>query len=176
MAPQVISRAEAKAAGLKRYFKGVPCKQGHLAERLVSTKHCVECDRIRAAEWRLKNPGKNAAYSREWRAADPQKARASVRRSLAKWRPANRHKKAAEQRLRYARQLNRTPVWADKDKIAEFYELAGLLTADTNEVWRVDHIVPLCGKNVSGLHVPENLQVIAASANYTKSNKFETTT
>ena len=40
----IISRAKAKAAGLKRYFTGKPCKRGHLAQRYVSVGECLECD------------------------------------------------------------------------------------------------------------------------------------
>jgi 5-methylcytosine-specific restriction endonuclease McrA len=39
-----ISRAEAKAAGLKRYFTGKPCKHGHVAERAIVSKNCLECN------------------------------------------------------------------------------------------------------------------------------------
>tara|TARA_R110001583_G_scaffold169768_1_gene322850 strand:- start:254800 stop:255279 length:480 start_codon:yes stop_codon:yes gene_type:complete len=42
---EVISREEAKAQGLRRYFTGEPCRQGHLSERYVIGKRCVECDR-----------------------------------------------------------------------------------------------------------------------------------
>jgi len=45
MAGEIISRAEARAQGLKRYFTGKPCKLGHVAERLVSGTHCVDCKR-----------------------------------------------------------------------------------------------------------------------------------
>lgn len=43
----VISAKEAKEAGLKTYFTGVACKQGHVAERYVGNRECVECDRAR---------------------------------------------------------------------------------------------------------------------------------
>jgi len=59
----------------------------------------------------------------------------------------------------------RTPTWADKKKIAEFY-------ANKPEGYHVDHIIPLNGKTVSGLHVLENLQYLPASENCSKSNKF----
>src|SRR5689334_5463261 len=40
---QIITRAEAKAASLPRYFTGKPCKHGHVAERYTSIKICVSC-------------------------------------------------------------------------------------------------------------------------------------
>ena len=51
--------------------------------------------------------------------------------------------------------------------------LATILTKSTGYEWQVDHIIPLQGKNVSGLHVPENLQVIERSMNSKKRNKYE---
>jgi hypothetical protein len=48
-----------------------------------------------------------------------------------------------------------------------------LRTKMTGIEWHVDHIIPLQGKNVSGLHTPYNLQVIPASWNTAKGNKFE---
>jgi hypothetical protein len=51
---QIISRAEAKAKGLKRYFTGKPCKHGHVAEREVFNATCVECERAAIKKYRLK--------------------------------------------------------------------------------------------------------------------------
>lgn len=69
--------------------------------------------------------------------------------------------------------LREIPQWADYDKIAEFYELAVELEKKTGVVHHVDHIIPLRGKNVCGLHVHTNLQVIPASKNCEKYNKFD---
>ena len=46
--PEIITRKEAKAAGLSRYYTGVPCRHGHLAERRTSDALCVECERHKA--------------------------------------------------------------------------------------------------------------------------------
>lgn len=51
----IISRSDAKATGLKSYFTGVPCKHGHMAPRLVSSKTCRECELQKTSEWRIKN-------------------------------------------------------------------------------------------------------------------------
>jgi hypothetical protein len=39
----IVTRAKAKASGLKRYFTGVPCKRGHLSERTLHNNECNEC-------------------------------------------------------------------------------------------------------------------------------------
>lgn len=45
--PKIISKAEARDAGLTRYFTGKPCKHGHIAEYLVSSGQCLSCARVR---------------------------------------------------------------------------------------------------------------------------------
>ena len=42
----IISRKEAKAKGLKRFFTGIPCEKGHISEKLVSNRGCCECARL----------------------------------------------------------------------------------------------------------------------------------
>lgn len=67
---------------------------------------------------------------------------------------------------RSAAQISRTPKWADLSLIKEIYK-------NCPEGMHVDHIVPLQGKLVSGLHVEYNLQYLTAEANIKKSNKFQ---
>ena len=78
-------------------------------------------------------------------------------------------KKCAEKRVR---KLNATVTWADNAKIDPFYDLAQRKTNQTGKAYSVDHIVPLQGKTVCGLHVQGNLRVILETTNSKKNNQF----
>ncbi len=87
-----------------------------------------------------------------------------------KWRSENQHIKnflTAEYR---AKRRLASPKWLtkeQKDKMKALYKSAKELNLT------VDHIVPVNGENVSGLHVPWNLQLLTLEENSKKSNKFE---
>ena len=92
------------------------------------------------------------------------------------YREINRAALNAAKAKRKAAKLNRTPKWTtetDLWMIKEIYDLAVLRTKLTGVKCQVDHIIPLQGELVSGLHVPSNLQVITATENKIKGNKFE---
>ena len=99
---------------------------------------------------------------------------AQIRSAL--WKKANSGKVVANTTKRKAHIKIRTPKWLtaiDFERIQNEYKLAAILTKVTGTPWEVDHIYPLLGKNVSGLHVPSNLRAIKKSDNLAKSNKFE---
>lgn len=73
---------------------------------------------------------------------------------------------------REAHILKATPAWANQKAIAEIYDRAAEMRAAGNDV-HVDHVVPLRGKNVCGLHVETNLRIIAATENLSKGARFD---
>ena len=85
---ELISRAEAKAKGLTRYFTGKPCKYGHIEERVTSNLTCLECDRLSSKErnrqYRAKNPDKNKEAVRQYRTKHPDKIKERDKRHRAK--------------------------------------------------------------------------------------------
>lgn len=98
----------------------------------------------------------------------------STRKKQRQYRKNNRAIYNAANSRRRASLLQRTPVWLTKEdlqEIAEYYKLSKYLESLNNEKYHVDHIVPLQGDNVCGLHVPWNLQILTAKENLVKSNK-----
>lgn len=83
----------------------------------------------------------------------------------------NKPRLAANTRKRQAAKLKATPCWLTKvhlELMQMMYKKAAYLTEVTGIKWTVDHIIPLNGKNVRGLHVPWNLRVIPGSENFSK--------
>lgn len=90
--------------------------------------------------------------------------------------PRGRALHARNQSVRNRRLKQAQPKWLTQgqmEEMANLYWLAQDLKAVTGMMYHVDHIVPLRGKSVCGLHVPWNLQVLPADVNIRKSNKME---
>ena len=194
---RVLSKQQARAQGLTRYFTGKPCKRGHIAERMVSSRHCVVCLSLHNKKWSRENKHICTAMGRSWRERNREKVRAlkrgyyarnprerelqkkrsrqwmeanrpKYREASAKWRKANLPTAAAAQQRRRAKLLKCLPPWADHEKLREFYVQAQELTESTGIPHEVDHIYPLQGQLVTGLHIPANLRVIPKSENRSK--------
>lgn len=151
-AAKIVSRKEASASKLLVYFTGKPCNRGHLSIRYVNNRMCAAC----LKEWQKINPHHN-------------------RKSASNWKKKNRGRNTAIMAKRRADKLQRTPAWLTGEQLIamrKLYSQAEWLTRITGVKWHVDHIVPLKGKNVSGLHIPDNLQVLPARENLKKSNKL----
>jgi hypothetical protein len=91
----------------------------------------------------------------------------------------NRFKLTAKVGKYRSLKMKRTPSWLTSNDfwiIEQVYELAALRTKMFGFQWQVDHVIPLQGKLVSGLHVPDNLRVIPARDNRSKSNHFTVVT
>jgi DNA modification methylase len=118
--------------------------------------------------WRKKNPERVKEISKKCYKKRPDKARECNK----KWKKNNPGVVNAQAAKRRAAQLQQTPKWANLEKIRDIYIEAARLTKETGIRHHVDHVLPLQGRNVCGLHIETNLQILTASENCSKSNKL----
>lgn len=94
-------------------------------------------------------------------------------KTMKAWQHKNRDKIRASGMKRYAAKKQRTVAWADDSLIAVYYAQAQQLEDATGIKFHIDHIIPLQGELVSGLHHQDNLQILTAFENMSKNNKYE---
>lgn len=143
---------------ISEFHKNKPsCKECRKIERKKSyeKRKATRYDEILTYnnEWRKNNPDKRLQYNRLYRSRNVERTRLMCNK-----------------RYSYAKQAR--PQWADPFLIEEIYHLAQLRNKMTNIKWEVDHIIPLRGTDVCGLHVENNLQVIPRSLNASKQHRF----
>ena len=146
------------------------CGMTHSAKRSDAT--CQNCrrkkHRAKTAAKRAKDPEAARAAVRAWKIANAEK----VRQHKRDFQEKNRAHRSFYQNCRRAAQLQATPVWADMEAIKGMYELCGVFRRVGLNL-HVDHIVPLKGRYVNGLHVAENLQLLHATDNLRKKNRTQ---
>jgi 5-methylcytosine-specific restriction endonuclease McrA len=192
---QIITRAEARDAGLTYYFTGTPCKRGHLSKRHILSGSCVACatERVKAlskdlayVEKRRKrmraynkaNPDKTRSYSSKWRARNPdhqvlyQEANQERHRArTAAWVRANPDKHAAHGRNRHAKKKAAEGSHTSED-IQRIYQAqygkCACCKTKVGKKYHVDHIQPLAK---GGSNAPRNLQILCGPCNIRKNDK-----
>jgi hypothetical protein len=141
--------------------------QKRIAKEWYERNKQLTKDRARARD--LANPEQAAARKAKWREENREQHNATNRN----WNANNKPVKAALQAKRKSAILQRTPSWdPHAHLIVAKYQLAAMLAKASGIEHHVDHIIPLQGRKVSGLHVFSNLRVIPGTDNVKKSNKF----
>jgi hypothetical protein len=133
---------------------------------------------VKHKQWRDARKAEAVARAKVWASAhkDDPHVKAMRLESSRRWRAANSVRNVAKSKNYYLRREQRIPVWVDEDAlwiIDEAVALARLREQLVGGSWHVDHIVPLHGRVVSGLHSPDNIQVVPAQYNMYKGSRFD---
>lgn len=134
------------------------CKDCFNKTLYLSNKNKIK-ERVKI--WQTNNFDKIQQYKATWLDNNPKKRK----EVLSNWQKRNKGYVNSQTAKYRAHKLKATPIWADLKAIEEFYK-------NCPEGYEVDHIIPLRGKLVTGLHVLENLQYLSISENRKKSNKY----
>jgi hypothetical protein len=182
-----FNKSKSRADGLQDHCK--VCRSQHYKANRDKVREYnqqyYEANRDKAREsnrqYREANRDKALNYGRQWRENNlgyiqnyRENNRDKIRESSRQWRETNLDKVNAKTAKRRAAKMQRTPHWLTPEQLEEietFYTVAIAFRIYTGQDYHVDHIVPLQGKNVSGLHVPWNLQVLPKKENLKKGNK-----
>ena len=127
-------------------------------------KYCYVCIDLKNTIEFSKN--KNSSDNKRYICKVWENNKEKIQITHKKYRQDHREEHNAYSAKHRASKLQRTPSWANEKRTKEIYK-------NCPEGHHVDHIIPLQGKIVSGLHVPENLQYLTAEENLKKSNKYE---
>lgn len=142
---------------LKNKDKWVKNKEKYIQRQKVYRENNKDIVSKSRRNWKDRNEDYHSIYSKEWREKYPERNNASSAK-------------------RRAAKLKATPRWLTKehlDMIEDIYLKARELQEQDGIKRHVDHIVPLQGKGVCGLHVPWNLQILTEEQNQKKNNKLE---
>jgi|694.fasta_scaffold31908_2 hypothetical protein len=139
------------------------------------SSECRECKRIKDREYVAKHREAAQKRAKEWYYNNYDYAIKRNRETGKLWRENNPDKNCAKSSKKRANKTQATPKWLTEEhfkEINQFYTDAKELEKIFFWKQHVDHIIPLKGKTVCGLHVPWNLQILRAEVNIAKGNKY----
>lgn len=162
---QIITEKKCRCCG---YLKSFESFNKHCVGKYGLSSICKKCKANQDAKYAKLNKEKINAKKKAWAIANKEK----IKLAKSKWQKNNKNNGAKSTAKYRYNKYKSTPLWVDFDLIAIEYELAAWCTKVMGKQYHVDHIIPLQGKRVCGLHVHNNLRVILATENISKSNKF----
>lgn len=131
-----------------------------------STHNCVICDKL------FSRTSPSITCSKKCKKI---RKKETSRKNAQKWKEKNpaKYKIKSGKRRKFVKKA--TPNWVSITDLNAIHNEAKWLSENSKDNYHVDHIIPIINKNVCGLNVPENIQILSESDNLIKSNKFDGT-
>lgn len=165
------NRTLAKSIFSKYYYTGKVCKNGHVSVRQTSNGTCIDYNRGYSLNHYYEHSENRIKEVKKYKSLNLNKVK-----QWSKQHYINTKQSCCDRALRrYILKKKQTPKWLgilDQLKIIQFYNERDKLIKLIGIKFHVDHIIPLNGETVSGLHVPWNLQILTSIENIRKSNKL----
>lgn len=166
---KVIGRQEAIKQGLLRYFTGKPCLRGHMAERAVSHRGCLQCHADDQFIRQAKNPEHQRAIDKKSRENRPWNSLRHTKshHSTEEWkRKLEYHSVKSHERRNYSIGTLSIDIRSKLFKLQN--GLCNGCACDLVPGFHLDHIVPLVR---GGLNVNSNVQLLCPTCNLSKGSK-----
>lgn len=197
---KIISKDNAKKAGLSHYFTGLPCRNGHISKRRISG-HCLKCCAGCVSRHNRKNAEKKAAYQkslsrdtlnryqRKYKNKHPEKVKRIKRdyylswkeknphtcyKKIKEWRKANPEKHKAQYSKRRTRKASSKENFTHENitaLMASQRKKCAYCKFSIKNKYHIDHIIPLC---LGGDNSSRNIQLCCAKCNLSKGGKSPT--
>ena len=194
-----LSLKQARAQGLKRYYTGKPCKNGHVAVRFVQGSQCVICKALWASKSQKRNKTAKNARQKRYREKHRDELRQSGRDRYASFSPERKAKYIRERNdyhldnpdvakrcyrknphlsyihtVAYRARLNKVSVELTQGEAAMIKAIYAQMKRLNVEAgfakYHVDHVIPV---SKGGIHHPSNLQILTATENLKKGAKYK---
>lgn len=186
-----ITRSKAIKLGLVRYYTGVPCRNGHISERMVRAWKCLQCKREKYKRWKKRHPDKyrqmlekkmektkrlsryrwfrdrRALYAKEY----AQRNREKVKEKKRKYKKTISFR-LERKRARFNRRAKIKGTFNSDDILILLYKqqhrCAICKEKGIRKGYDIDHKVALCN---GGANSPDNLQLVCRKCHIEKSKK-----
>jgi 5-methylcytosine-specific restriction endonuclease McrA len=171
---EIISLSEAKAAGLKRYFTGSKCTNGHIADRFVSSRGCTVCQAERFAKYSANNRSYETQRQRKWVEANKEYRAITMRKYVKAYKERNRDRlrlaARAFQSKRRAWKRSSKGTFTSEDVVKLHALQSGKCACCKINLkkYHIDHINPLSAGGSNDFY---NLQLLCPHCNLSKGAK-----
>lgn len=156
---------------IRKYYKKYYAENTHVWEEYAARPEVAQIQKRQRRQRYEKNKKEILAKNAEYY----ENHKKQISENKKRWVRKNWQREKVRRSVRRHRTRQATPKWLSleqKQQIFDIYMRTSKMRSESGEKYEVDHIIPILGETVCGLHVPWNLQSLTQTENRRKSNKL----